>query len=126
MKTVDYHSFSTLKMDGINYNVITVEPSPLFENLAMNDYQNATIVVVKQKPAIYLQAVWHEILHHISNYRMNDELTEAQIDALATGINATLLDNPNLTMEIWQTAETGEFTAEIDEDCDYEELEIEL
>ena len=115
---MDINSITEIKADGIRYMVCT-EPSPTLglEADGQINYDQQQITIKNTKPAVWLQILWHELLHHISCYRVGNSLTEDTIDAIATGINAILLDNPDLTMEIWQVAETGNFTIE-DADAD--------
>ena len=116
---MDINSITEIKADGIRYAIRT-EPSPTL-GLATDgqiNYDQQQITIKQTKPAVWLQILWHELLHHISCYRIGDSLTEDTIDAIATGINAILLDNPDLTMEIWQVATSGNFTIEDDADAD--------
>lgn len=116
---MDINAIEKLRMDGINYDVVTHEVGPLgIRDQANIDFANTTINLCNCKPAIWLQQLWHEIMHHIANYRLNADLSEEQIDAIATGINSILLDNPNLPMEVWQVAVSGQFTIEDDTDDD--------
>lgn len=119
------NSIETVRLDGMNYTVTTEKPNKLLHGSEGNiNYDALEITIKETKPEVWLHTLWHEIMHHISNYRLNNDLSEAQIDAIASGINQALLDNPNLSLEIWNLAETGQFTQESDDPDDDVELEL--
>ncbi len=116
---MDINSIDTLRLDGIDYAVSTIEPNEL--GAAIDGEINCgqqKIIIKNMKPSAWLQTLWHEIIHHIDTYRLRNTLSESDIDTIATSINAILLDNPDLTMEIWQVATSGNFTIEDDADAD--------
>ena len=116
---MDINSIDTLRLDGINYTVSTIEPNELGSAIDGEiNYGQQKIAIKNMKPSAWLQTLWHEIIHHIDTYRLRNTLSESDIDTIATSINAILLDNPDLTMEIWQVAESGNFTIEDDADAD--------
>jgi hypothetical protein len=116
---MDINSIDTLRLDGIDYTVSTIEPNELGSAIDGEiNYGQQKIAIKNMKPSAWLQTLWHEIIHHIDTYRLRNILSESDIDTIATSINAILLDNPDLTMEIWQVATSGNFTIEDDADAD--------
>jgi hypothetical protein len=116
---MDINSIDTLRMDGIDYDVSIIEPNELGSAIDGEiNYGQQKIIIKNMKPSAWLQTLWHEIIHHIDTYRLRNILSESDIDTIATSINAILLDNPDLTMEIWQVATSGNFTIEDDADAD--------
>ena len=115
---MEINAIDRLRMDGMSYEVETIETNELgFSLHGQIDYDKLKITLRNAPPAIWLQTLWHELLHHISEYRLSQQnLTEAQVDGIATGINAILLDNPDLPMEIWQVATGGDFTIESEDE----------
>lgn len=108
----------TIRIDGMDYTIETQAGESKL-GLAYSGAINLSeleIVIKDAKPAVWLQTLLHEILHHIGNYRLRDDLSEAQIDAIATAINSLLLDNPDLALAYWQVS-AGE--ALVEEECQH-------
>jgi hypothetical protein len=111
-----YPPIDELKLDGMIYSVYMHEATALgIDAYGRIDFANLRIDVVEQEPAVMLQTMWHEKIHHINHYRLGDALTEEQIDAIATGINAGLLDNPDFAEQIVCVANKGEFLPELED-----------
>jgi len=118
------NSIDKIRIDGINYEVDTIETGELgYSAHGQIDYDKLRIAIRNQPPATWLQTFWHEFLHHVSEYRLHGQpLTESQIDGIATSINAMLLDNPNVVTEIYCVATDGKFSEESEEE---EEINLE-
>ena len=113
------NSIDTIRIDGINYEVDTIETGELGYSAHGQIDLTSSALLRNQPPAMWLQVFWHEFLHHVSEYRLHGQsLTESQIDGVATSINAMLLDNPNVVTEIYCVATDGKFSEECDDDSD--------
>ena len=119
---MDINAITNLRLDGIDYEVQTIEINELGNSVdGKINCGEQTIIVRNMKPAAWLQTLWHEIMHHVDVYRLRNTLSEADIDTIATSINQVLLDNPDLALETWQVATTGNFT--IDDNADADETD---
>ena len=124
---MEYNAIDKIRIDGINYTVTTETGKKLQTDWGSIDFDSCEITIRKTNPAQWLQTLWHEIIHHADFAHLGSILNEAQVNSLASTINAVLLDNPNLSLEIWQVANGGEFTQEEDEpDTDDVELDLVL
>jgi hypothetical protein len=119
----DKNSIEIIRIDGMPYTVETIEVNALGNAIdGQIDYSKLKVTLKDNPPQVWLQTMWHELLHHVSSYRLHDQgLSEHQIDTIASSINQILLDNPEIPLEYWNLTETGEFTVESDDD---EGLEI--
>lgn len=85
-----------MRIAGIDYKVIKEKSMALNEGLAGS--HTAHLCEIRLQTKGYNQqkteqTFFHEVIHAIGDHYINNELTERQVDNLATGIYQVLKDN---------------------------------
>jgi len=85
-----------VKIAGIIYKIIKIKELALDSGLAGEHIGHKCEIKLQgtgYDPQKIEQSFWHETLHGINDHYINNELTERQIDNLASGIFQVLHDN---------------------------------
>lgn len=90
----------TLKIIGKTYSFAVVDKVDDLDSLGeCNDVLQRILVKAGQRPDQLMDTTLHEIVHAI-DYQMHLGMTERQVHAIAAGLTAVFLDNPDFK-ELW-------------------------
>jgi len=96
-----------LKIIGKTYNFQVVDKVDDADSLGeCNDVLQRILVKSDQKPDQLMDTILHEVVHAI-DYQMHLGMTERQVHAVAAGLTAVFLDNPNFS-ELWNNRSNTE------------------